>query len=182
MSPSSFLKALREKKNLSQAEIAKRLQLTRYQIQSLEGHSSLKILERFFLYAHALGYKTEDIADLMAVICGKNEFRIERGMIEQPVSESIIGEGVKIVTYQKAGKGNFFIQLFLGVGRGLGKGHFPAQGTLFGIVREGTLVIDQLTKEEIFKKDHFFFLPSSISFELWNRNNCPASILLISTK
>ena len=173
-----LLKFLREKKKLSRMELSRLTRLSTYQVEGLEGKGAQSHLARVFLYIKALGYKVEDVVNLMESGFEQKESAFLRGILGKPLHETNFETGIKLLTYLEE-NGNFLGQLELGVGKVLGKGNFPAGDVLLGVVREGTLVIDLLAKQTVHKKNHFFLFPGSMPVEFSNGDNvCQVSALL----
>lgn len=177
---SSLLKALREKKRMSRSQISKMTRLSTYQVEGLEGEGTKNFLRKFFVYVKALGYKAEDVFKLIESDGHEKTAMFLGGMIGKPVSEMAFEEGVKLLTYLRW-DGCFFGQLQLAPGKRLKKESFPAGDRVFGIVCEGTVLIDTLIKQAVYKKDHFFALPGDLPAELINSDPySQVSILLYS--
>ena len=166
----SFLKHLREKKKVSRTKLSKLTQLSTYQVEGLEGKGTQSVLSKIFLCTKALGYKTHDIMNLMEFGCREKETVCSKGMIGKPRSETIFQEGVKLLNYMQE-NGNYLGQLQLGVGKSLKREHFPTGDIVFGIVREGTLVVDILVTQSVHKKDQFFVLPGGLPAQFSNGDN-----------
>lgn len=175
-----LLRFLREKKKVSRAKLSKLTQLSTYQVEGLEGKCTENMLSRVFLCINALGYNINDVLNLIGTGGQKSVF--PRGIITAPRSEINFKEGVKLLTYFHE-NGNFLCQLQLAVGKNLGRQNFPAGDIVLGIVLEGTLVIDMLAKQTVYKKDHFFILPGNAPADFINGDSfTQASSLLFSVK
>ena len=175
-----LLKMLREKKKISRTKLSKLTQLSTYQVEGLEGKGAQSLLSRTFLYINALGYNINDVLSL--IDAREKQTVFPRGTLMAPRCETNFREGVKFLTYLQE-NGLFFGQLQLAVGKGLGRENFPAGDIVLGLVREGTLVIDMLMKQTVYKKDHFFVLPGRLSADCVNGDSfVPVSALIFSIK
>ena len=175
-SEASFLKALRQKKKVSRTKLSKLTQLSPYQVEGLEGRNTQSLLSRAFLCINALGYTIHDVLHL--IDSGGKHSAFLKGTLSTPRSETNFAEGVKFLNYLDE-NGNFFGQLQLEVGKKLGRENFPNGDLVFGIVREGTLVIDMLTKQTVHKKDHFFILPGKSPVDFLNGDSFVRVCVLI---
>ena len=97
------LKILREKKKISRAKISKLTSLSVYQVEGLEGKGVQNQIDKIMLYVRALGYKADDVLNLMDSGCRSTEERHARGMLGTPKSETSFEEGVKLLTYMNQG-------------------------------------------------------------------------------
>lgn len=160
-----ILKSLRERKKISRAKLSKLTQLTPYQVEGLEGERNESALNKTCVYIKALGFNVGEILHLINSADKKSEF--PKGTLAAPLSETSFSDGIKFLTYHQD-ENNHFCRLQLAVGKSLERTKFPESSTVFGIVREGTLVIDTLVKETIHKKDHFFILPGNLPVNFIN--------------
>ena len=159
-----LLKLLREKKKLSRTKLSKLSQLSTYQVEGLEGKGTQNLLDKLFLYIHALDYKVEDVMNLMEP---QVEDKFLRGSFLIPVSETNFKEGIKFSTYLSQSD-KHILQLQLGPSQSLKREFFHECDMVMGIVREGTLVIDISVKQMVYKKEQFFIFPGSLKFNFLN--------------
>ena len=162
-----LLKALREQKRISRRQISKLTRLSTYQVEGLEGEGTKNFLNKFFTYVKALGYRAEDVFRLIESDYHGEETLVSAGALGKPLSEVIFEDGVKFLTYLRQ-SGCYFGQLQLAPGKQLRRGFFPASDRVFGIVCEGTVVIDTMVKQSVHKKDHFFGFAGNIPAEFIN--------------
>lgn len=177
----SLIKLLREKKRISRMELSRITRLSTYQVEGLEGKGTQNLLDRIFLCVKALGYQTQDIFHLIEST-GKSHPKLIKGALAKPYSETTFNGNVKLMTYYQK-EGSFFGLLVLGGGKSFKIENLPVGDIIFGLVREGTLVMDIMLEPTVHKKDNFFVLPGSLSVELANADNySPTSILIFSFK
>ena len=178
----SFLKHLREKKKVSRTKLSRLTQLSTYQVEGLEGKGTQNILSKIFLCTKALGYKTNDVLNLIESGYREKEAFCSAGMLGRPRSETLFQDGVKLLNYLQE-NGSYFGQLQLAVGKSLAREHVPSGDIVLGIVREGTLVIDVLASQSVHKKDQFFVLPGSLPVHFINGDGyAQASALIFSVR
>ena len=180
VSAPSFLRVMRERRKMSRTELSKRTKLSAYQVEGLEGKNTENLLSRLRLCVEALGYKLNDLLNLMDVSC-QNDI-CSKGTLGKPHSETIIEDGVKWQSYAED-QSIFLSHLQLAKGKSIGKEKFPATDVIFGLIREGTLLVDMLTHQIVYKKDQFFIMRKDSSFKLVNA--CPyteVSVLLFALR
>ena len=178
----SLLKQLRERKKISRTQLSKMTQLSAYQVEGLEGKGAGDLLSKFFSCTSALGYEPGDIMGMMGLVYKGNEPAFLRGSLNKPLFETTFQDGVRLITFLNAND-NVLSMLELAPGKDGGIEHLPAGDIVFGIVREGTLVIDLLLKETVYKKDSFFILPGVFPVKFLNTDRyVPASVLIFSIK
>ncbi len=176
----SLLKFLREKKKISRTQLSRLTQLSTYQVEGLEGKGAQNLLDKFFSCTQALGYRPGDVSNVMASAYRKTGTGISKGILTKPLSETNFHNGAKISTYVH-GKESFFGLLELGVGKNISMQQVHSGDVMFGIIREGTLVIDHLVNQTVHKKDHFFILPGILPAKFINGDSfVQVSILLFS--
>ncbi len=176
----SLLKLLREKKKISRTQLSRLTQLSPYQVEGLEGKGAQSLLDKFFSCTHALGYGAGDVLNLMQSSHRKALPDILKGTLGKPLSETSFQDGAKISTYLHS-KDNFFGLLQLGVGKAITMQQIHRGDTVFGIVREGTLVIDHLVSQTVHKKDQCFVLSAGLPARFLNGDSfIQVSTLLFS--
>ena len=163
----SLLKLLREKKKVSRTEVSRLTQLSTYQVEGLEGRGSQSHLAKIFLYIKALGYKVEDVFNLIESSLHQKEGKLQRGVLGSPLHEIEFERGVKLSTCVET-NGTCFGQLQLAAGKTLMRRSLPMGDAILIVVQEGTLIFDALTKETVYKKNHFLVLPGNLPAELSN--------------
>lgn len=178
----SLLKRLRQKKKLSRSELSRRTQLSTYQVEGLEGAGTKKFLRRILMYVQALGYKAEEVIHLMASDCLQKEEALVSGTLGKAKEETTFNAGVKLLIYAEKG-GCILCQLDMKSNNAWPRESLPPANLVFGIVREGTLVIHMLAKQAVYKKDHFFVFPGNLPVELQNNDPyAPVLALLFFVK
>jgi transcriptional regulator with XRE-family HTH domain len=179
-SKSSLLKTLREKKRISRSHLSKLTRLSTYQIEGVEGKNTENILNRFLACAKALGYKPGDILSAMDQKGGP---AFLKGAIGKPLHEKNLGAGIKLSSYLSQ-HDNFLGLLELEGGRSLEMGRLYVGDIVFGIVWEGTLVIDLFAKQSVYKKDTFFIFPGKLPVKFLNEDGLMriTAVLLFSAK
>jgi len=176
----SLLKLLREKKKVSRMQLSRLAQLSTYQVEGLEGKGTQSLLDKFFSCTHALGYKTSDVLKVMEFSHRRAGTDILKGSLGKPLSETNFCDGAKISTYLNS-KGNFLGLLQLGVSKNIAMRQVHSGDIVFGVVREGTLVIDHLINQTVHKKDQFFVLPGSVPVRFLNGDSfIQVSTLILS--
>ncbi len=178
----SFLRILRERRKVSRIELSKRTKLSAYQVEGLEGKSTENLMSRLLVCVNALGYKIDDLLDLIENHARQKDIICSKGTLGKPGSEIMLQDGGKLLIYIES-EDTFMGQLQLAPGKRLGREKLPITDMVLGIVREGTLFIDALTSQSIHKKDQYFILQGNVPFEFVNA--CPytqASILLFALK
>ena len=105
----SLLKRLREKKKVSRTKLSRLTQLSTYQVEGLEGRSTQNQIDRILLYIKALGYKVDDVLNLIDLGFHDQEAIYPTGTLAKPQSETCFQEGAKVMTYLHQ-NGNFFGQ------------------------------------------------------------------------
>ena len=140
----SFLKLLREKKNLSLSELARRVKASRKKLQAAESKGANKIeLGELDLFARALGYKMSEVMPLVRASFQDN-LGIKKILLDAPAAELNIGEGAKLVVFENEDYGNFIGMLHLEPGKSVKRESLPLRDAVFGIVFDGTLFMDCL--------------------------------------
>jgi hypothetical protein len=179
---SPVLKVLRERRKVSRTQLSNLTQLSTYQVEGLEGKGTQNQLDKVILYIKALGYRVDDVLNLMDSGLHETEVKFPRGALGKPRSETSFQEGIKLSTYLNL-RGNFLGLLELAVGKKLGVDNIPESDLVLGIVREGILVIDIFVKQTVYKKDSFFILPGNLAAEFLNGDSFTrTSILLFTVK
>lgn len=177
---STVLKVLREKKHISRSRASKLTQLSPYEVEGLEREATQGMISKVLGYIKGLGYKPNELFHLIESGDSAESFLKARGSLQLSINEVLFKEGVKLLTYLDQ-NGYFIGQLQLMPVKNIGRDKIPAGDLIMGIVREGTLMIDMLVQQIVFKKDQFFVLPGSSPFEFVNTDgNAPSSTLIFS--
>ena len=180
----SLLKHLREKRNISQSELARRANVSRKKLHTLEHKKPHQIeLGELHLFAKALGYQMSEIVQMMHTSFQGN-LEIKKVLLDAPTHELSFAPGVKLQIFVNEPQGNFLGLLNLDPGKSVQKELLPLSDLVLGIVFEGTLLIDCVGKgEQVIKSQQIFYLKRSLPIEFCNTNpNQKLSILFFSAR
>ncbi len=172
-SSSSILKVLREKKNLTQAQLARILQTSRKKLHTIESKSTDQIkLGEMQSFAKALGYNLKSVLPLALQFLSHESAGVKKILLDRPVQETVLGEGAKMQVFLSDTKHLFIGVLLLEPQRSVMRDQLPLQDLVFGIVHEGTLLIDTLgVREQVIKSRQVFYFDEDFPAEFCNTDH-----------
>lgn len=179
----SLLKILREKKNMSRADLSRLVPLSTYQIEGLEDGNGQGFFHKFLNCTRALGYRTSDVLLMLAKVCESEDFDLLKGVLGKPSHSVRFENGARIHKYISQSE-NFFGLLELEKNHAIEMAQIHPGDVILGIVREGTLVVDSAGNISVHKKDSFFILPGRIPATFLNEDSYvrTADVLIFSVK
>ena len=174
-----FLRTLREKRMISQTQLAARAQISRREVQGIESKAfgELKVRD-IRLFASGLGV---DPAELMKFIeaGGQKDFGISRCSLDQPLLSTRFSKGSELFSFVEKGSGEFIGILQLDVNSSISRESLFFQDFLFGMVLKGTLLLDNMGLERVFKERSCFCIRRHVPFTLQNNDSLNGVSLLL---
>jgi transcriptional regulator with XRE-family HTH domain len=167
----SFLRMLREKNLMSQEELGKRIGASRKQILRIEQKNPHKLLmEEIVLFTKGLGYRLSDVIQLLEA--GRNDdFWVLKRSMEEPKTIVSFGEGRELRTLISGPEGDWAGLVNLDPRKSLSCNELPIGELVWGIVFKGTLLLDALGVEKVFKEKDCFRFKGSIPFQICNTDS-----------
>ncbi len=178
----SVFKKLREEKKLSQRELAKKMQVSRIQLQWMEKKSPERLfLKDLLLLSSALQYSFSDILKLMGISAEKEPI-VSRGTIDQPASVIKFEEGVELACFLKDYKRFFAGNVFLSPQKSFCLNRLPNPPQfLFAAVLQGTGFLQGPSTNMVLKEKDSFQLNQALDkrFEIFNSSSVKKLSVLI---